>query len=69
MQQREELDWVAEVLRDVITFLALNDMMESAKMLAIAAAHIEHNLNRPKPASLHKGVELGDAKILAFPVR
>ena len=49
MQQRAELDWVGYVLRDVVTFLAKNDMMDSAKMLAVAAAHIEHDMKRPKP--------------------
>jgi hypothetical protein len=49
MQQREELDWVGYVLRDVVTFLAKNDMMDSAKMLAVAAAHIEHDMKKPKP--------------------
>lgn len=49
MQQREELDWVGYVLRDVVTFLAKNDMMDSAKMLAVAAAHIEHEMKREKP--------------------
>jgi hypothetical protein len=49
MQQREELDWVGYVLRDVVTFLAKNDMMDSAKMLAVAAAHIEHDMKKAKP--------------------
>jgi hypothetical protein len=49
MQQREELDWVGSVLRDVVTFLAQNDMMDSANMLAVATAHIEHDMRREKP--------------------
>jgi hypothetical protein len=49
MQQREELDWVGYVLRDVVTFLAKNDLMDSARMLAVAAAHIEHDMKREKP--------------------
>lgn len=49
MQQKEELDWVGYVLRDVVTFLAKNDLMDSAKMLAVAAAHIEHDMKRVKP--------------------
>lgn len=49
MLQREELDWVGYVLRDVVNFLAKNDMMDSAKMLAVAAAHIEHDMKRQKP--------------------
>lgn len=49
MQQKEELDWVGYVLRDVVTFLAKNDRMDSAKMLAVAAAHIEHDMKKAKP--------------------
>lgn len=49
MQKRPELDWVGYVLRDVVTFLAENEMMDSAKMLAVAAAHIEHDMKREKP--------------------
>jgi len=51
MQNRPELDWVGYVLRDVVTFLAENEMMQSAKMLAVAAAHIEHDIKRSKPVS------------------
>lgn len=46
MQQQEELEWVGYVLRDVVNFLAKNDMMDSAKMLAVAAAHIKHDMRR-----------------------
>ena len=49
MQKRSELDWVGYVLRDVITFLADNELMQSAQMLAVAAAHIEHDMTREKP--------------------
>jgi hypothetical protein len=49
MQKRSDLDWVGYVLRDVVTFLAENDMMQSAQMLAVAAAHIEHDMKREKP--------------------
>lgn len=69
MQQREKLDWVGYVLQDVITFLAQNDMMDSAKMLAVAAAHIEHNMNRSKPTSLLQEVKVEAPKIVAFPAR
>lgn len=51
MQKRPELDWVGYVLRDVVTFLAENEMMQSAQMLAVAAAHIEHDIKRSKPVS------------------
>ena len=44
MHERADLDWVEYVLRDVITFLAENEMMQSAQMLAVAAAHIEHDM-------------------------
>lgn len=46
MQQREDLVWVEYVLRDVVTFLGKNDMMESAEMLAATAAHIQHHMKR-----------------------
>lgn len=49
MQRRPDLEWVGYVLRDVVTFLADNEMMQSAQMLAVAAAHIEHDMKREKP--------------------
>jgi hypothetical protein len=49
MQKRADADWVGYVLRDVVTFLAENEMMQSAQMLAVAAAHIEHNMKRSRP--------------------
>jgi hypothetical protein len=48
MQKRADADWVGYVLRDVVTFLAENEMMQSAQMLAVAAAHIEHDMKREK---------------------
>lgn len=49
MQKRPELDWVGYVLRDVVTFLAENEMMQSAQLLAVAAAHIEHDMKGQQP--------------------
>jgi hypothetical protein len=49
MQKRAELDWVGCVLRDVITFLAENNMFDSASMLSAVAAHIEDERKRQKP--------------------
>jgi hypothetical protein len=49
MQKRADADWVGYVLRDVVTFLAENEMMQSAQMLAVAAAHIEHDMRRSRP--------------------
>jgi hypothetical protein len=66
MQQRAELDWVGYVLRDVVTFLAKNDMMDSAKMLAVAAAHIEHDMKRQKPPVAQPTV-LNPANVVRFP--
>lgn len=66
MQQRAELDWVGYVLRDVVTFLAKNDMMDSAKMLAVAAAHIEHDMKRPKPPVAQPTVQ-SPANVVKFP--
>ena len=65
MQKRSELDWVGYVLRDVVTFLAENDMMQSAQMLAVAAAHIDHDMRRncPVPQRPHSP----EMKILPFP--
>jgi hypothetical protein len=67
MQKRSELDWVGYVLRDVVTFLAENDMMQSAQMLAVAAAHIDHDMRRncPAPERAHSP----ETKILTFPSR
>lgn len=68
MQKRSDTDWVGYVLRDVVTFLAENDMMQSAQMLAVAAAHIEHDMKRgKKPAVLEVRVE--SPKVVAFPFR
>lgn len=67
MQQREELDWVGNVLRDVVTFLAKNDMMDSAKMLAVAAAHIDHDMKRTKLVP-QPTVEV-PTNVLTFPSR
>ncbi len=50
MQKRPELDWVGYVLRDVVSFLAENDMMQSAQMLAVAAAHMKREKPVPQPA-------------------
>ena len=66
MQQREELDWVGYVLRDVVTFLAKNDMMDSAKMLAVAAAHIEHDIRREKPPVSQPTITTS-ANVVRFP--
>jgi hypothetical protein len=68
MQKRPELDWVGYVLRDVVTFLAENEMMQSAQMLAVAAAHIEHDIKRgklPDPPAARGD----DPKVVAFPAR
>jgi hypothetical protein len=67
MQQREELDWVGCVLRDVITFLAKNNMMDSAQMLAVAAAHIEQDMKRQKPVRQPTGA--APANVVRFPSR
>lgn len=37
------------MLRDVITFLAENNMFDSSNMLSAAAAHIEDEMKRQKP--------------------
>lgn len=67
MQKQPELDWVSYVLRDVITFLAENEMMQSARMLAIAAAHIEHDMKRPEPVP--KATIAAEANVVKFPNR
>lgn len=67
MQKRPELEWVRYVLRDVVTFLAENEMMQSAQMLAVAAAHIEHDMKGQK-LPLVPAVRVNDPKILEFPI-
>ena len=67
MHQREELDWVGYVLRDVVTFLAENDMMQSAQMLAVAAAHIEHDMKRLKPVP--RVTVAAEANVVIFPAQ
>lgn len=66
MYERTELDWVGYVLRDVVTFLAENDMMQSAQMLAVAAAHIDHDLRRHTPA-LH-AARVAETNVITFPI-
>jgi hypothetical protein len=65
MQKRPELDWVGYVLRDVVTFLAENEMMQSAQMLAVAAAHIEHDMRRSKPVP--QPTVVTPANVVMFP--
>jgi hypothetical protein len=60
------MDWVGYVLRDVVTFLAKNDMVDSAKILAIAAAHIEHDMKRQKP-SVPQPTITRSANVVRFP--
>jgi hypothetical protein len=65
--QKHERDWVGYVLRDVVTFLAENEMMQSAQMLAVAAAHIEHDIKRQRPVPLPA---IGAAaNVIRFPSR
>jgi hypothetical protein len=66
MQRRAELGWVGCVLRDVVTFLAKNDMLGSAKMLAVAAAHIEHDMKGQKPPVAQPAVP-SPANVVRFP--
>jgi hypothetical protein len=68
MQKRADADWVGYVLRDVVTFLAENEMMQSAQMLAVAAAHIEHDIKRGKLPDVPT-VRREDPKVVAFPGR
>lgn len=68
MQMTAEVDWVGFVLRDVVTFLAENDMMQSAQMLAVAAAHIDHDMRRQKQPEV-RAVRVEDQKVVAFPIR
>jgi hypothetical protein len=65
MQKRPEQDWVAYVLRDVVIFLAENDMIQSAQMLAVAAAHIDHDMRRKSPA--RQKAHTPEKKIITFP--
>ena len=67
MQDQEELNWVGYVLRDVVTFLAQNDMIDSAKMLAVAAAHIENDMKRQKPTP--QATVATAANVVLFPSR
>lgn len=69
MQKRSELDWVGYVLRDVVTFLAKNDMMDSATMLSVAAAHIEHDLKKRDAPASRVMQEPMASNVLAFPAR
>ncbi|MDK2775828.1 MAG: hypothetical protein KYX65_12610 [Tabrizicola sp.] len=66
MQKSADADWVGYVLRDVITFLAANEMMQSAQMLAVAASYIEHEMKRQTKTKA-QSVSAEGAKIVAFP--
>lgn len=65
MQKPLELEWVGYVLRDVVTFLAENEMMQSAQMLAVAAAHIEHDIKRN--ATAPPAVDTPKNNVVNFP--
>jgi hypothetical protein len=65
MQNRADADWVGYVLRDVVTFLAENEMMQSAQMLAVAAAHIEHDVRRSRPVPQQTAAT--PANVVMFP--
>jgi hypothetical protein len=66
MQKRADADWVGYVLRDVVTFLAENELMQSAQMLAVAAAHIEHDIKRGILPDI-PAAQGEDPKVVAFP--
>jgi hypothetical protein len=52
MPKHSEMEWVGEVLHDVITFLAKNEMEQSARTLAVAAAPTDSDLSaRCAPSS------------------
>lgn len=65
MYERSEMDWVDYVLRDIITFLAENEMMQSAQRLAVAAAHIEHDMKTRNSAL--EMTATTKSNVLAFP--
>jgi hypothetical protein len=67
MQKRHEQDWVGNVLRDMVTFLAENEMMQSAQMLTIAAAQIEREMKRQKPVPQPNIIV--EANVVRFPSR
>lgn len=67
MRERPELDWVGDVLRDVVTFLAKNEMMQSAQMLAVAAAYIENDMKRQQ--SVPQRICTAEANVVVFPSR
>jgi hypothetical protein len=39
MQRQVNCDWISEVLRDIVSFLSVNEMKEKSSILAEAAAH------------------------------
>lgn len=65
MGKRAELDWIGYVLWDVVNFLAENEMMQSAQMLAVAAAHIDHDLRSQSQAPQTACVE--ETNVITFP--
>lgn len=60
-------DWVSYVLSDIVDFLVENGRLDSAKMLAVAAAHIDHDLRRGNPAP--QTARGADTKALTLPGR
>lgn len=58
-------DWIGHVLSDVVDFLLRNQMQDSARMLVIAAMHIEHDLNRQNSDA--QAIAAQDAKVAALP--
>lgn len=69
MRNRADLEWVENVLYDVITFLAENELMRSAQMLAVAAAHIEHDMKKGNSPAFEVTREPTATNVVAFPAR
>jgi hypothetical protein len=61
---KTDCDWVGCVLFDVMDFLVKNQMHDSARMFAVAAAHIEHDIKKQEPIPTVT-VAL-ETKVLAF---
>jgi hypothetical protein len=62
-----DCEWVSSVLSDVVEFLMQSQLTDSARMLIVAAAYIDHEMKRQKQAP-QADVKL-EARVVMFPAK
>lgn len=72
MHEHSGCNWVTEVLQDIVSFLAMNEMKESSATVSAAAASIRLDIEaRSVPPKVAVALDRtqGEGNILAFPPR